>query len=48
MKSNLTAGRKGKRVSGSGTPAGTYGDCPLGYSCVGSADSYKGTEGSCV
>ena len=44
----LIAGTKGKRVSGTGATAGTSGDCPTGYSCVGLSDPKKGTEGSCV
>ena len=44
----LIAGTKGKRVSGTGATAGTSGDCPTGTSCVATADSKKGTAGSCV
>ena len=44
----LIAGTKGKRVSGTGATAGTSGDCPTGKSCVATADSKKGTAGSCV
>ena len=44
----LIAGTKGKRVSGTGATAGSSGDCPTGYSCVATADSKKGTAGSCV